>query len=295
MNSMTTDQLNKSKRRQWLYAFLYLLLIIISMIPPIASEPYAPQDTQDVIVNLLMVATQPYQRLGQVLHMGILFLIVLLSIQTRKSKFGGASGVPPRSHPQISELSVNVTLSNYKEKMGRIFAAFMGVNFIVIAFVQGMGHTEKYGFVVQPGSIIASVFLGVAWIVAAFRGTLKSSFEGVPTWRYFLFPLALLVYWAPYNDLIRPDFNPLLLFTSTDSALTFCFTTPVFLFLLILFYPCVDPLAYRLTAFNGLLYGLFNMTHFFNPGFEWMGVLHIPLLTLSFVALSLPRFGKRSV
>ena len=188
-----------------------------------------------------------------------------------------------------------MTLSNYKEKMGRIFAAFMGVNFIVIAFVQGMGHTEKYGFVVQPGSIIASVFLGVAWIVAAFRGTLKSSFEGVPTWRYFLFPLALLVYWAPYNDLIRPDFNPLLLFTSTDSALTFCFTTPVFLFLLILFYPCVDPLAYRLTAFNGLLYGLFNMTHFFNPGFEWMGVLHIPLLTLSFVALSLPRFGKRSV
>ena len=114
MNSMTTDQLNKSKRRQWLYAFLYLLLIIISMIPPIASEPYAPQDTQDVIVNLLMVATQPYQRLGQVLHMGILFLIVLLSIQTRKSKFGGASGVQsdPPPTPQILEHPANLILPN---------------------------------------------------------------------------------------------------------------------------------------------------------------------------------------
>ena len=36
-----------------------------------------------------------------------------VTFQARNSKFGGASGVPPRSHPQISELSANVTLSNY--------------------------------------------------------------------------------------------------------------------------------------------------------------------------------------
>jgi hypothetical protein len=40
----------------------------------------------------------------------------------------------------------------------------------------------------------------------------------------------------------------------------FCLTTPVFLFLLVLFYPKVNAFAYRITAFNGLLYGLFNMT-----------------------------------
>jgi len=258
---MTTSQSTKSKKRRWLYALLYLALIIISMIPPYAEKPFAPQDTQDVIVNLLMVATEPYQWLGHILHIGILLLVVLLVI--------------------------------YKERMGRVFAAFMGVNFLVIAFVQGMGDTEKYGFVVHSGSLIASALLGVAWAVVAFRGTLNSSFDHVPRWRYFLFPLALLVYWAPYNDQILPDFNPLRLLTTPDCGLTFCFTAPVFLFLLILFYPRVDPLAYRLTAFNGLIYGLFNMTHFSNPGFWWMGVLHIPLLTLSLIALLLTRFDKR--
>ncbi len=262
LHDMTTTKHNNSKRRKWLYALLYLSLIIISMIPPYTEKPFAPQDTQDVIINLLMVATEPYQWLGQILHIGILLLVVLLFV--------------------------------YREKMGRVLAAFMGVNFLVIAFVQGMGHTEKYGFVVHTGSLIASALLGIAWIVAAIRGTLKSSFEGVPRWRYFLFPLALLVYWAPYNDQVLPDFNPLRLLISPDCGLTFCFTTPVFLFLLILIYPRVDSFAYRATAFNGLLYGLFNMTHFFNPGFWWIGVMHIPLLILSLVALLLLRFDNRN-
>ncbi|HVP20926.1 MAG TPA: hypothetical protein VMS73_03595 [Anaerolineaceae bacterium] len=37
--------------------------------------------------------------------------------------------------------------------------------------------------------------------------------------------------------------------------------TPLFFFLLILVYPKVDSFAFRVTAFNGLLYGLFNLTH----------------------------------
>jgi len=258
---MTISQPSTAKKRNWLYALLYVFLIIISMIPPYAEKPYAPEDTQDVIVNLLMVATEPYTWLGQILHIGILLLIILMVI--------------------------------YREGMGRIWAAFMGVNFIVIAIVQGMGHTEKYGFVVHSGSLISASLLGIGWIVAAFRGTLRTSFDGVPRWRYFLFPLALLVYWAPYNELILPDFNPWRLLTTPDCGLTFCFTTPVFLYLLILFYPGVDPLAYRATAFNGLLYGLFNLTHFFNPGFWWMGVMHIPLLILSVIAMGLLRFDAR--
>jgi hypothetical protein len=74
----------------------------------------------------------------------------------------------------------------------------------------------------------------------------------------------------------------------------FCLTTPVFLFLLVLFYPKVNAFAYRITAFTGLLYGLFNMTHFFNPQLRWMGILHLPLLVISLCALLLPRVSARA-
>ena len=259
---MIDSSQTKQKRRRWLYPVAYLLFVLINFLPIYAQRPYAPQDTQDVILNLLMVAVDPYKQFGLVFHMGTLLIVALIAV--------------------------------FEERMGRILAAYMGLNYLVIAFVQGMGTTEKYGFVIHTGSLITSILLGIAWIVVAVRGGLKPSYKGVPSLRYLLLPLALLVYWSPYNSEVQPYFNPVLLITSPDYGLTFCFTTPVFLFLLILFYPKVDAFAYRITAFNGLLYGLFNMTHFFNPQLRWMGVLHLPLVVLSICALVLPRLERRT-
>ena len=87
---------------------------------------------------------------------------------------------------------------------------------------------------------------------------------------------------------VVPNFQPVLLLTSPDYGLAYCFVTPVFLFLLILSYPRVDALALRVTALNGLLYGLLNLTHWFNPDMVWMGVMHIPLLVIPLVALFMP-------
>jgi len=105
-----------------------------------------------------------------------------------------------------------------------------------------------------------------------------------------------LAFWAPYvtsGSGVEPDFNPILLLISPDYGLAFCFTTPIFLFLLILFYPHVNMLAYRITAFNGLLYGVFNLTHWFKPELRWMGFLHLPLLIISIYALIVPRILKK--
>ena len=194
----------------------------------------------------------------------------------------------------IATLLIVALIVMFGTKMGRILAAYMGVNYLIIAFVQTMGTTEKYGFVIQTGSLITSVLLGIAWIVVAVRGTLEPSYKNVPSLRYLLLPLALLAFWSPYNSEVQPYFSPVLLITSPDYGLTFCFTTPVFLFLLVLFYPKVNAFAYRITAFNGLLYGLFNMTHFFNPQLRWMGILHLPLLVISLCALLLPRVSVRA-
>lgn len=259
---MAESSHTKPKRRKWLYPTVYLLFVVISFLPVYAEKPYAPQDTQDVILNLLMVSIGPYKQLGPVFHIATLIMVGLIAV------FG--------------------------TKMGRILAATMGLNYLIIALVQTMGTTEKYGFVLQTSALVTSVLLGIAWIAAAVRGTLEPSYKNVPSLRYLLLPLALLAFWSPYNSDVQPDLNPALLITSPDYGLTFCFTTPVFLFLLILFYPRVDAFAYRITAFNGLLYGLFNMTHFFNPQLRWMGVLHLPLLVLSLVALLLPTVSDKA-
>ena len=264
---MNVDQTNQ-KGRRWLYPIIYLLFLMISMLPAYTEKPYAWQDSQDVIINLLMISVDPYKAFAPLFHVATIIIVALIVV--------------------------------LQEKMGRILAAYMGLNYLIIALAPTMGTTEKYGFVIHTGALIAFVILGIAWIAVAIRAELQTSFRNVPLHRYLLLPLALLAFWAPYAPYgmgVRPNFDPLLLLTSPDYGLTFCLTTPVFLFLLVLFYPKVNAFAYRITAFNGLLYGLVNLTHFFNPELRWMGVLHLPLLIISFYALILPRItrGKRTV
>jgi hypothetical protein len=181
-------------------------------------------------------------------------------------------------------------------KMGRVLAGYMGVNYLIIALVQTMGTTKQYGFVLHTGGMVLYGVLGLVWLVVAFRNELQLSFRSISWQHLLLLPLVLLAFWAPYvasGNGVQPDFNPLLLLVSSDYGLTYCFTTPVFLFLLILSYPRINVLAYRLTAFNGLLYGVFNLSHWFNSELRWMGVLHLPLLILSVYALVLPQISKK--
>lgn len=246
--------------RRWFYPLIYAVLVVISMLPPITALPYDPRRTQDVIQQILMVAITPYQAWGWVFHVATLALVVLVATR------------PGRA--------------------GRVVAAYIGLNYLVIAALQTSAQTASYGFAVQTGALIATTLLGLLWLSVSWRGTLSASFSHVPRWRWLLLPLPLLVFWSPIaleGTSVAPNFNPLLLLTSPDYGLTYCFVTPVFLFLLILFYPTVDEFAFRVTAFNALLYGLFNLTHWFNPELVMMGVMHLPLLLLALVALLLPR------
>ncbi len=146
------------KEHKWLYPIIYGLVVVISMIPPYAEKPFAPQDTQDVIINLLMVSVNPYKWLGPIFHIATILIVLLIAVQ------------PAR--------------------MGRVLAAYMGLNYLVIAFVQTMATTVKYGFVLQTGGFIADAILGVVWIVVAIRGGLDTSFKNVVWHRYLLLPLA---------------------------------------------------------------------------------------------------------
>jgi hypothetical protein len=247
--------------RRWYYPLVYIGLIVISMLPPITETPYDPRDTQDVILQILMVSITPYRAWGWVFHIATLALVVLIAFR-----------------PQIA---------------GRLVAVYFGINYLIIAGLHTNAITEKYGFAVQTGALISASLIGVVWLDVAVRGGIEASFKNVPRWRLLLLPFALLVFWSPVSleaGRVVPNFDPLLLLTSVDYGLTYCFMTPVFLFFLILFYPKVDGFAFRVTAFNGLIYGVFNLTHWFNPDLVWMGLMHIPLLVIPLAALLLPRF-----
>jgi len=254
---------NSKVQPKWLYPVIYVAIILINIIPSYSEVPYPPQDAQDVIINLLMVAIEPYRVYAPFFHVATILLAFSVLWEPGK--------------------------------MGRLVAGYMGVNYLIIALAQSMGHTQKYGFVVHIAALMTMLLLGITWLVVAFRNDIHPTFKKLSCPEYGLLLLAVLAYWGPYtvtNGLIEPDFNPLLLLTSPDYGLTFCFTTPIFLLGLILFHEEVNQFAYRMTAFSGLLYGLFNMTHWFNPDTRWMGFLHLPLLIISTYALLLPRLER---
>jgi hypothetical protein len=251
--------------KKWFYPLVYFLLVLIAFLPPITQNPFDPRQTQDVIKEILMVSISGYQSWGWIFHLLTMVLIIWIV-----------------SWPQTA---------------GRVVAGYFGFNYLLIAALQTNGVTQDYGFAIQTGALVACVLIGLVWIAGAVRGDLTASFHDVPQWRWILLPLAVLVFWSPVayeGSKMLPNFDPRLLVTSADYGLTYCFMTPVFLFLLVLFYPRVNAFAFRVTAFNALIYGLLNLTHWFSPDLRWMGVMHIPLLVISAVALFLPWMERSS-
>ncbi len=244
---------------KWYLPLACVGLTVIAMLPPITQVPYDPRSTQDVIFSVLMVSIQPYQAWGWIFHAATVLLILFILWKPGQA--------------------------------GRALAGYMGINYLIIAALQPYAVTEKYGQTLLTSAIVGTALLGIAWLVVAIKNTINISLHAIPRWRYFLIPLALLVFWSPIKvagGMALPNFDPRLLLTSGDYGLTYCFVTPVFLFLLILFSTSATSFIFRITAFNALLYGLLNQTHWFNPNTVWMGFMHIPLLILSLVALFLP-------
>lgn len=248
-------------QRRWLYPLVYFLLVVVAFLPLVTARPYNPQDTSAVIFEILSRATAPYAGWGWVFHA---LTLVVVGLAAWKPEVGG-----------------------------RAVAAYFGLNYLVVAATQTHAETPAYGYALHTGALVAEVLLGLLWLWVAWRGRLRLSFRDAPRWRWALLPLALLVFWSPMRvegAQVMPDFNPLLLLTAPDYGLAYCFLTPVFLFLLILAWPQVDRFAFRVTAFNGLLYGLFNLNHWASPERVWLGVMHAPLLVMALVALMLAHF-----
>jgi len=96
------------------------------------------------------------------------------------------------------------------------------------------------------------------------------------------------------NAELGPDFNPLLLLTSSFGVM-YCPTTPFIIAVLTLIYPRVNMYVLRVTSFVGLLIGVFNaMSFFLMPGYTlWNLILHTPLIFISIYGLLISVLVKR--
>ena len=177
----------------------------------------------------------------------------------------------------------------FRNKVGRLFAIYVGITYVLFAIGQSVAITEKYGVSICTINVVMFLIVAAfwAWEVVVLQG--DYTLRKLPVWRYWVVPLAVLAFWAPSGRGGGPGFNPVLLFTN-GAGLAFCMMTPVYVGLLTLYWPKVNMPTLRVTSLVGFIIGLYNLYANFgiNPARRWWnGVLHIPLLVISIYGLIL--------
>jgi hypothetical protein len=190
---------------------------------------------------------------------------------------------------KIIPMILIVLIFIFRNRISKLFSIYVGISYIIFAVVQNMAITDKYGLSFITVNVVMFIAVSVFWFREA---SLKENDFDTPTFsirNIFLLLLALFAFWTPGNPITgMPDFNPAYFFTQ-NTGLAFCLMTPVYLALLILYYPKVNIVTLRITGLVGLMLGIYNLAFIFamNTGTWYVGVLHFPLTIVSGTALIL--------
>jgi len=250
------EKLDAVTRKWW----LYLLLLLPFFIPPYASRSYDPRETMGLTQQALS-------------HPLIYTIPTLMPI---------AKAIP---------VVLIAGVMAWGNRVRRAFNGYVALLYVALACFQNTARTDTYGLVIILSNL--ALFLVVAllwgWEVIAERNDFEPRQQ--PLWKWWVAPLALLAFLAPIDtNTMSPDFSPMRLLTN-ESGLTYCMMTPVILAVLTLYHPTVNLAVLRISSFVGMIIGVMNMLMWFVviPSGWWMGVLHIPLLTISVYAFVLAR------
>lgn len=238
----------------------YLLLALLFFLPAYAAEPFNPQETPRLVIEVLshaLVYSAPF--VFPVFKLVPLAMIVLVVVR-----------------PQ---------------QFTRAFYAWAALNLLLCAIFQDMAYTPTYGFAVLIGNLVVYTILSLLFGWVALRTQEPLQFEKLSWWRYWVVPLALLAFWFPANTSLAspaPDFSLARLFLN-EAGLTLCMMLPVYLAVLTLASPSADSTLLRVAGFMGAITGLLNVTEFFlNASYGWwLGIVHMPLLFISIYAVVL--------
>jgi len=234
-----------------------LIFVLIQFIPSFAAKGFDPREMGEVISTILQNAIISSVEIVYPLFKLIPILLVVLIVLRKKG-------------------------------VARWFNIYVGISYVLFAFLQHVAITEEYGFSVVISNLIMLLVVAAFWFWDVFAQ--KNCFTPVkqPLWKYWVIPLAFLAFWYPINqDTFMPDFNLVYLFNNA-AGLTFCMMTSVYLAILILQYPQINLATLRVTGLAGIIIASYNILLNFVMYPEllwWNGVLHIPLLMISGAAL----------
>lgn len=243
--------------RKWWFLVLFILVGTIS--PPIVTKGFDPSKIGEIIryirQNSLLRFCSPLYPVFKIIPIILVFALIL-----------------------------------YGNRIGRIFSFYVGINYLLFAFLQGIAITDKYGFGMVTGNFILMILVSIFWFWEASVNKNNFTPQKLPITRYWVVPLAFLAFWYPVNlESMKPDFNLVYLFTN-PAGLAFCTMTPVYLGILTFYYPKVNIVTLRVTSLAGIIIGFWNMVENFliKPDILWWnGVLHLPLVFISIYALIL--------
>jgi len=177
-----------------------------------------------------------------------------------------------------------------RNRVTRLFSLYAAITYVLFAFLQSIAVTEEYGLGIITVNVVMFGTVAAFWLWEALAQRNDFAPQKRSAWKYSMIPFAVLAFWYPLNPTtMMPDFNPIYLLANV-AGLAFCLMTPVYLAILILYYPKVNIATLRVTSLVGAIIGFYNMlTNFimFPTLLWWNGVLHVPLMTISVYGLIL--------
>jgi hypothetical protein len=173
-----------------------------------------------------------------------------------------------------------ILLLIFRKKVGRAFALFVALNFIVSVYTQATVKTDLYGRVVLTEIFLWYSIVIVLWFWEMIIQKTDYSFQyGLRPW--WLLPLALLAFWDPDQA-----WNlSLSFFIYGFSPTAFCMLTPIYLSVLMFSFPHVNLPLIRIQSYIGLVIGFISLFISFiqspSAGLYWV-LLHTPLILVSY-------------
>ena len=235
--------------------FLIVMFIMAFILPPYAENNFVVQN-----ISIIVNATLSNSFVSNLLPYSTLFQIVVLLFL--------------------------LGLIVFKNRFGKAFTLFVGISYLVYAFVQNIAITEKFGFSMIVSNIILCMMTSFVWLSDLKFNNNSYTFKNFNKKNAWLIIVALFCLWWPMDLSGIPDFNPLYFFTGhVAQSIQFCPMTPVFLIILIYCKPTISLPIYRMTGISGTIIGFWNMMSFFNPSTFFLGVYHLPLFLISLYVL----------
>jgi hypothetical protein len=257
MSKMKKENLGKIQakldlmtRKRWFFLFF----ILLQFVPPYASKGYELPEWGFVV--------------GDIMRHGFIF---------------SCSQLYPIF--KVIPIILIISIIFLKNKVVRAFSIYGGITYILFAFLQLIGISEKYGLGIMVSTLIMFLIVATFWFWEVIAKENDFTPRKKPAWKYWVAPLAFLAFWFPLTpDTLMLDFNPAYLVTNS-AGLAFCMMTPVYLAILSLYYQRVNMVTLRVTSLVGVIIAFYNMLNFLSPKGWWLGILHIPLLTISIFCL----------